>query len=244
MGISDTDLLAEIQRLADDNSSPPSLSEMQNNGEYSTTTYFNRFGSWKGALERAGFNPRSNARRVEQEDLLQELRRLDQEVDGRPKVRDMDEIGEYSAATYRRQFGSWESALKAAGIKTESPRKITKDELVEELHRLADELGEQPSREQLDEYGRYSADSYRRRFGSWNRALTTAGFESTRVGKTARIREDELIAELQRLSERVGGEPTMKEMDEFGKHSPTTYSNRFGSWSKAVEIALSEENEG
>lgn len=56
--------------------------------------------------------------------------------------------------------------------------KATKDELLEEIRRLADSLDRYPPRKvDMDEYGEHYARSYRLRFGTWSKAVEAAGFE-------------------------------------------------------------------
>lgn len=57
-------------------------------------------------------------------------------------------------------------------------QKITDDELLEEIRRLADSLGRHPpTKPDMDEHGEYYSRSYRLRFGSWSEAVERAGFE-------------------------------------------------------------------
>ncbi|WP_132059986.1 homing endonuclease associated repeat-containing protein [Halorussus amylolyticus] len=52
-GISDADLLHEIERLADELGRAPKAAEMDDRGEYAPVTYHRRFGSWRQALAEA-----------------------------------------------------------------------------------------------------------------------------------------------------------------------------------------------
>ena len=54
--LSRTDLIAELQRLADDLGRPPKTTDMDEHGTYSYGVYINRFGSWNSALEIAGLD--------------------------------------------------------------------------------------------------------------------------------------------------------------------------------------------
>lgn len=47
--------------------------------------------------------------------------------------------------------------------------------LLDELERLADELGETPSAPEMNEMGEFCVMTYANRFGSWNEALEEAG---------------------------------------------------------------------
>lgn len=70
------------------------------------------------------------------------------------------------------QFGSWNDAVEAAGLRPHpqhgedrGPR-ITDLELLEELLRLRNEFGEFPSERKLASHGRYSPKPYRDRWGT------------------------------------------------------------------------------
>jgi hypothetical protein len=71
--ISDADLLAEIERLAEHFGRPPTANEMAEEGKYSLTTYKYRFDSWKAAKEKAGFGNSGQQFRTSQKvDYLRE----------------------------------------------------------------------------------------------------------------------------------------------------------------------------
>lgn len=116
------------------------------------------------------------------EELLEGLRVLAGEVDGSPTEAQMDERGPASAATYKRRFGSWNEALRAAGLAVNRERDISVDDLLEEIRRLADDLGRVPMAVDVREEGRYSLDPYVDRFDSWSAALVAAGFDVRRAG--------------------------------------------------------------
>jgi len=112
-----SDLLDELRRLTDDLGQPPSMAEMNDRGRYSAATYVNRFGSWNDALRESGQTPRVNATDTE---LLDELRRLADELDRSPSVSDVDEHGRYTAAAYIHRFGSFNDAKAEIGLETVS----------------------------------------------------------------------------------------------------------------------------
>lgn len=240
MGISEEELLDEIHRLAGEDSCPPTLQEVREHGRYSATTYYNKFGSWRKALKVAGFSPREPQTEASEDELIQALVDLADRLDETPTVDQMDEKGEYWASTYRNHFGSWENALEKAGLERQ-PSHISKEDLISELMRLGDELGERPSREQMVNQGKYSTSPYRRRFGSWTAALQEAGFDERSAVGGSKIPDHELINDLQELSEYLGKVPTMDEMNDLGNHSPNTYVQRFGSWTSAIQTALDPE---
>lgn len=57
--VSRTDLIAELQSLADDLGRPPKTTEMDEYGAYSHGVYYNKFESWKAALSAAGVDGKS-----------------------------------------------------------------------------------------------------------------------------------------------------------------------------------------
>ena len=54
---------------------------------------------------------------------------------------------------------------------------IAREDLLKAIRDLADELGEPPTRKQMNEQGRYSAQPYYNTFDGWNDALRAAGFD-------------------------------------------------------------------
>jgi hypothetical protein len=237
MSYSNEKLLSEIHRLNDELGHAPSLAEFREHGEYSATTYYSRFGSGTEAIEAAGYKPNEPDTKVSNEDLIEELQRLAEEVGKKPTAAQMNEKGRYWRSTYKNEFGSWNDALEAGGFEPETiGANITDEELIQELKRVTDKLGEPPTFRDMQDEGNYSPHTYERHFGSWNQALRVAGFEPDNRG--SRISEDGLLDEITRLTDEFGESPSVRLMDEKGKYGSATYQRRFGSWSKAVEAAL------
>jgi hypothetical protein len=87
-------------------------------------------------------------------------------------------LGGLSTAGY--QFGSWNRAVKAAGLQpyetggNKVGPKISDQELLEEIIRLHHELSKRPSEKEMARFGKYSPKPYRDRWGSWSAAQTAA----------------------------------------------------------------------
>lgn len=242
MRYSDDELLDDVTTIAEELSDPPTLAEFRKYSEHSATTYYERFGSWNEALQAAGFEPRDATSKIPQEDLLAELEHLAAEFGESPSAQQMNGEGEYWASTYRNRFGSWNAALKAADLEVVSPStEVSEADLLAELQRLADELGETPTFSLMSEQGEFAPRTYVRHFGSWNAAVEAADLEPRTTG--AEVTSDELLMEIQRLAEILGEKPSSRDMAEKGTYGVATYQRHFGSWSAAVEAALSEENE-
>lgn len=174
-GISKSELIRVLQKLAEKLGRPPKFEEMNEGGEYSGHTYLRQFGSWPEAKEAAGLDPKATtSRRISREELTDALTELEDKLGKTPSQIDMREDGQYSHRPYYREFDSWEDALVSAGIDPVYELGASKQELLEELQRLADSLGQSPTFAKLTEHGRFSLWPYLRVFDSWNDALRAA----------------------------------------------------------------------
>jgi hypothetical protein len=121
--VADAELLADIQRVADEMGHPPTGKEYDHHGQHALSTPGNRFGSWPEALERAGLDPfdRPNARQFPYDDaslerLAEDIKKVADEMGRVPLAQEYAEQGEHSQSTLRTHFGSWEKALLTAGL--------------------------------------------------------------------------------------------------------------------------------
>lgn len=112
-----SELLDEIETVADEVGGRPTAEDMLEYGAYSITPYVSRFDSWNNALERAGFSPFTGTTEdlFSRDELLAEIQRVGQQVDRPPTTKQMNELGKYSTSPYQRLFGSWVEALREAG---------------------------------------------------------------------------------------------------------------------------------
>lgn len=108
-------------------------------------------------------NPESAPSGPSESDLIEELQWVNEEVEGLPYPADMNESGAFTAHAYQEQFGSWDGALDVAGIDKE-------EQLLRDMQLVADEVGEDMTAPQMNEYGRYSSTMAARYFGSWSEA--------------------------------------------------------------------------
>ncbi|WP_266082224.1 homing endonuclease associated repeat-containing protein [Haladaptatus caseinilyticus] len=239
---SDTELLTALQQFAQKLGNTPSKRLMREQGPHSPATYANRFGSWKEAVTEAGLEPYRRGVKITEDELLAELEELATSIGKSPTASEMNERGKFSASTYHRHFGSWTAALEASGLSPDnhSERKgLSKQELIDELRRMADVLRRSPTTTEMNELGEYSAGTYRRRFDSWSNALAEADLEASneRQGGNVRVSEHALRSNLTELADKLGRSPTMKDMWHHGDHSPRTYIERYDTWNAALEAA-------
>lgn len=236
-------LLAALKELAASLGRPPTSTEMDEGGPFSSTTYYRRFGSWDAALDAAGLSRTEgrNTAELSDQELLDEISRMADVLHRPPNTTEMDELGAYSASTYRRRFSSWETALREAGLdptehRRGAPNRVSERELLDELRALAADLGRSPTVEEMWKQGSYSPATYRDRYGLWSDALEAAGCEPRRSRK-AGVSTRELVRALRELAGTRSHRPQRKEMEENGSFSGMTYYTRFGSWQQALEAA-------
>ena len=110
--------------------------------------------------------------RLTDQELLDDLRRVARRLrKSFVSQREYPQHGRSWPSVMIRRFGSWNRALRAAGLK---PRRtnIPTEELFKNLRRVWDTLGRQPLKSELRRtLSEVSADTYQQRFGSWNGAV-------------------------------------------------------------------------
>lgn len=118
-------------------------------------------------LSRVSGQPVSDA------ELLDDLRRVAASI-GKSTVgqKEYRRIGRYDDSTTSRRFGSWNEALRAAGLDISNVVDLGDEELFENILMLWQHYGRQPRRRELAlPPSRISQSPYLRRFRSWTGAL-------------------------------------------------------------------------
>jgi len=118
-------------------------------------------------------------RGLEREELIGELLRVADEIDRLPTYADIQEHSKYSYQPFHRKFGGLPKARKEAGLQeaARSTQKIPREKLLQELHRLSDELGHPPRCKDIRQAAEFPYGAYRRRFGGLPKAREEAGLE-------------------------------------------------------------------
>lgn len=238
--ITRADLIEDLRSMRETVGNPSSWTEtIREHGTYSLTRFYTEFGGIDDALDAADIE-QDDPPRISKEDIIEEISRLAKQ-ETPPSVDRMDSDGRFSARICWNRFGSWNAAVRAAGYEPlRESETHTEEELLADIKRLHDELGRPPTTRDMVEQGTYTASVYFSRFESWNTAVREAGFtpnDRFRDPAEQRIPAADLLAELERVAEFVGGRPTIEDMVEHGNYSAKPYTNRFGSWNKALEHA-------
>ena len=102
-------------------------------------------------------------------DLLDVAKRLNAETVTQLTYR---ENGRYADTTLSKRFGSWNEVLKKAGLEITHENRVSDESLYENLLNLWQHFGRQPRRSDLtNKLSQFSQSPYKRRFGSWTKAL-------------------------------------------------------------------------
>lgn len=123
---------------------------------------------------------------------------------------------------------------------------MDKEEVISELRRVATDLNSvRLTQNQFKQYGRVSLGAICNKFGSWNQALEAAGLPTAPPGPNAelhqqKISDEDLLQEIIRLTEELGKKPTNSEMNAKGRYSEKPYRKRWGSFTKAREVAYAK----
>lgn len=171
----DEALLEKIQRFVKQKGRAPQPGDIcKGAGGPSYTTYRRRFGSWTGALQRAGLSvnirPKTPASSLIKEFIKQ---------NGRPpRVRELKP--ENALPSYRticHKYGNLGKALSNMGY--DSPvfgRRWNDEDLLKYLRQMAKKLGRLPTRKDItQDRDAPSHQTYYKRFGSIAKALMAAG---------------------------------------------------------------------
>jgi len=114
---------------------------------------------------------------VPENELIADVKRVAFELKKNSLTTDeYEENGNFDISTIKRRLGSWLKVLEKAGLQqTDKQTKATgipEEELFKNLEELWVKLGRQPrSREAITPLSEYDITTYKRRFGSWMKAL-------------------------------------------------------------------------
>lgn len=250
-------LITELRRIDEECTGRPSSYTINNRSKYNSGYFTDEFGTWEAALEAAGITDESGSEATPEatgegsstdgndptdEELLEEIRLLEQQLGHVPSPNTIRFRTTYSIDDYRTRFGSWNEALAAAGLANEpdstesdpadgdssgDDTSPTDEELFEEIHRLDRQYERIPLTTRMRKEGQYSPQQYYNRFGSWDDALEAAGIN----------KRERLIAELKRLDKRSDGRLTSTFFEEHSEYDSGYIVNVFGSWDEALDAA-------
>lgn|GEM_PF-367798 len=176
--LTDDELFKEMDRIWKKIGRRPTSPEFRQLASIRDGIYQTRFGSWTKAIE--AFCKATGVRvqgkggtLVTKEILLDELRRVAAIA---PRVSLTYHVyktngGTFSRKPFKSHFGSWTKAVNAAGGLSGRQQKYSNDELFDEIQRLWEQFGRQPTGLEMQQSGKISTYTYALRFGSWTKAV-------------------------------------------------------------------------
>lgn len=113
------------------------------------------------------------------QELVESLQLLAAKLGESPRPKFVNTYGEFPADAYLEAFGSWPEALAAANLdpideQARERRTYSRGEILEELERIAEQVGNPPSKSEMNRYGNISTATVRNRFEDWETALELA----------------------------------------------------------------------
>ena len=156
------------------------------------SVYIRRFGSFERINELIGYNQKEFNNTALEKDMLFKYKRACEEYGHTLGSREITKICKetdnyiYSTEAYLNHFGTLHDLQEICGFDKTVPGKgATRDELIEKLRWLGNELGRRPVLSDLKLYKNMpSENAYLNEFGSFKIALNEAGFERQRILKT------------------------------------------------------------
>ncbi len=171
------------------------------------------------------------------EELLDDLKRITQ-ILGKNSItsREYDKQGgRFHSSTISNRFKGWNNAVEKAGLPVTKFANISEEELLDDLKRIAKEINKETiaSREYDNNGGKFHSTTFSNRFKGCNNALKKAGLV---VENFTNISDGELFENIEEVWVKLGKQPGGRDMVRpLSKYTAAPYSNRFGSWRKALE---------
>jgi hypothetical protein len=216
------ELYSEIRRITDNLGRTPTLAEFEESAPSAYAQYQSqgrhRHWSdrlWMETLDDAGVLPSRS-------DIIREIDHVVAEMDRLPSAGDFTDQTGIRGVVYEHYFGNWITALDATGVLP------TREELVDHIRGLSDELQSIPNPSAILEKSKYSKLVYDHQFDSWKAAITAAGLVPSKA---------ELWSQIRTVSEATASVPSKEAVVERGEYGAQTYEFQFSSWEQALETA-------
>jgi hypothetical protein len=114
MNLPESELIADLQDVASRlGKRAVTRAEQDELGNFDSTTFIKRFGSWLSALEKAGLEKTQTPRNVPVEELFRNLEEVWTRLGRQPHYQEVHKpLSKYDIGRYENRFGSWRRALE------------------------------------------------------------------------------------------------------------------------------------
>jgi hypothetical protein len=166
----------------------------------------------------------------DENELIEMLRNLATKLGRTPRDTDIRKIKDFpSNKVFKDRFGSWNNALKIAGLKLNCNRDYTREQLIEEGKNFFIKNNRNPRWNELS----YSNVIYKNYWSTWDEFLIECGLEITEKKRGFKTKE-EAIDFLKKVHYETGEIPTSNLLSEkYNTYSDWYYIN-FGTFNKAL----------
>lgn len=208
-------IISKIQAFEKEHGRPPKKKEFEAEfGSKETKTAIEIFGSWRKAIEAAGF---CTNYAVSDEEIKKVFDQMTAELGRFPKSQ---EFQPYYQVLHRK-YGSWERSLEALGVTI-----MTKESAEKELRDFFEKHHRAPSQEEVS-----NAKDIAKLLGhgNWAQALRSVGINPPYAYN---LTKDDLIQLILQKKEELGRTPTAPDLPQY-----STIIRRFGSWNAAIQAA-------
>jgi uncharacterized protein YihD (DUF1040 family)/uncharacterized protein YejL (UPF0352 family) len=239
---SDEYLMDHLKKLAKKLGRTPDWNDLIKAGHGSPTLYRMRFGSISKAQKKAGLVPieYKNRQKYSDEYLLNHLSELAKELGRTPIWCDIAKAGKGSPTLFKMRFGSILNAQKKAGLapaQRKSFQKYSNQYLIDQLQKLAKQLGRTPSLSDMDYVHIASWGVFNKQFGSFVKAQEAAGLVPNVFGQINKYSDEYLLDLLRELAKQLNRTPAGHDINKSGKVSLNLFTKRFGNLGKAQKAA-------
>lgn len=230
--ITNDQLIKAYLDLKEELKKQPTISNIDKQGKFSSSTFRKRWGTWNSFLKSIN-EPIIQNKTITINEFENNFKNVKEQIGKTPTTKDMNVLGQFSISAYARKFGTWNNFLKTQNIKVNKKHKIPKEDFIKEFKRVKSILKKVPTKTEFDKVSNISSNSFKRIWGGWNNFLKNIG---EKPNHREDIIRDELIAEYKKLKEYLGKKSlTQSDMNKKGKFSSSTYERRFGSWNKFLK---------
>ncbi len=204
----------------------------------SPSTIATRFGSWSRGLKKAGILELEK-KKLTKKIIINQLKKCYSE-NPNMKAKDFEKdrsVCSVNAVTLR--FGSWNNALKEAGIKLNTREKWSNEEILKQLREHYSKTGNITVESFDNDKGVCSTDTVKNRFGSWSKGLKKAGILILEEKKLTKEKITEQINDYYSRNSKITATGFEKDRTVCSIERVVVH---FGSWNNAmIELGYKEK---